>query len=81
MPIIGSALFLNSHLQAAVTQGHRKQESFGLTQDLALQPAFQVDEKLMRKADAIFEKEQEYVVEVASKKDTKEQEFYINEVG
>lgn len=64
-----------------MTQALQKQGSFGLTQDLALQPAFQVDERLLRKANDIFEKEQEFVVEAASKKDIKEQEFYINEVG
>lgn len=53
----------------------------GLTQDLILQPAFQVDDKLLRKADAIFEKEQGYIVEAASKKATKAPEFYVNEVG
>jgi mediator of replication checkpoint protein 1 len=46
-----------------------------------LQPAFQVDEKLLRKADAIFEKEQGYVVEAAGNPDAKESEFYVNEVG
>jgi len=53
----------------------------GLTQDLILQPALQVDDKLLRKADAIFEKEQEYIVEAANKKITKAPEFYVNEVG
>ncbi|KXN87951.1 hypothetical protein AN958_07961 [Leucoagaricus sp. SymC.cos] len=65
----------------APVQDLRRQGSLGLTQDLILQPAFQVDEKLLRKADVIFEKEQEYVVEAASKKGGKEPEFYINEVG
>lgn len=62
-------------------QGLRNQVSLGLTQDLVLQPAFQVDEKLLRKADAIFEKEQEYVVEAVSKRGAKDQEFYVNDVG
>ncbi|KAF9452158.1 hypothetical protein P691DRAFT_772498 [Macrolepiota fuliginosa MF-IS2] len=66
---------------AAPLGGLRRQESLGLTQDLELQPAFQVDEKLLRKADAIFEKEQEYVVEAAVKKSVKEQELYVNDVG
>lgn len=68
-------------LQAAPLGGLRRQESLGLTQDLALQPAFQVDENLLRKADAIFEKEQEYVIEAAANKGAKEQEFYVNDVG
>lgn len=46
-----------------------------------LQPALQVDEKLLRKADMIFEKEQESVVEALNKKDAKEQEVYVNELG
>lgn len=62
-------------------QGLRRQEPLGLTQDLILQPALQVDDKLLRKADAIFEKEQEYIVEAANKKITKAPEFYVNEVG
>jgi mediator of replication checkpoint protein 1 len=59
----------------------RKQESLGLTQDLILQPALQVDEKILRKADTIFEKEQESVVEAMNKKDVKEQEVYVNDLG
>lgn len=65
----------------ALLQGLRRQKPLGLTQDLILQPAFQVDDKLLRKADAIFEKEQGYIVEAASKKATKAPEFYVNEVG
>jgi hypothetical protein len=36
---------------------------------------------LLHKADVIFEKEQEYVVEAAGKTGAKEPEFYVNEVG
>ncbi|KAF5364311.1 hypothetical protein D9756_000776 [Leucocoprinus leucothites] len=63
------------------TQGPRRQESLGLTQDLVLQPALQVDDKLLRRANAIFEKEQEYVVEAAGKKTIKQPQYYVNEVG
>jgi mediator of replication checkpoint protein 1 len=57
-----------------------------LTQDvtsaLHLQPAFQVQESQMRKADAIFEKEQAFVLEAAKKKpENTKSELYINEHG
>jgi len=64
----------------ALLQGLR-QKPLELTQDLILQPAFQVDDKLLRKADAIFEKEQRYIVEAASKKATKAPQLFVNEVG
>ncbi|KAF8076056.1 MRC1-like domain-containing protein [Lyophyllum atratum] len=53
----------------------------GLTQDVALQPAFHVSGNLLRKADQIFEKEQEYVLEAANKKPQKGSELYVNDHG
>ncbi|KAJ6627507.1 hypothetical protein B0H10DRAFT_1994915, partial [Mycena sp. CBHHK59/15] len=56
--------------------------SLGLTQDLDLQPAFQVGDNLKRQADSIFEKEQEYLWEAANRKsETKKEELYINDHG
>jgi mediator of replication checkpoint protein 1 len=57
-----------------------------LTQDvtsaLNLQPAFQVQDSLIRKADAIFEKEQAFVLEAAKKKPDKAgSALYVNEHG
>ncbi|KAJ7499242.1 hypothetical protein FB451DRAFT_31624 [Mycena latifolia] len=57
--------------------------SLGLTQDVDLQPAFEVgDDHLKRQADAIFEKEQEYLWDAASRKaEAKKQELYVNDHG
>ncbi|KAG6866491.1 hypothetical protein C0991_003035 [Blastosporella zonata] len=56
-------------------------DTLDLTQDVTLQPAFEVSGTFLRKADQIFEKEQEYIVEAANKKTPKEQELYVNEHG
>lgn len=58
-----------------------------LTQDFnavnQLQPAFQAGDNFLRKADAIFEKEQEFVVEDAHRKDHKQKkpQLYVNDHG
>ncbi|KAJ7228971.1 MRC1-like domain-containing protein [Mycena pura] len=60
----------------------QKNTTLGLTQDVELQPAFEVGDHLRRQADAIFEKEQVYVWEAAnSKPETKKQDVYINDLG
>jgi mediator of replication checkpoint protein 1 len=63
----------------------KRRDALDLTQDVSvavnLQPAFQVGENLMRKADAIFEKEQAYVVESALHKPHKKPELYVNNHG
>lgn len=48
---------------------------------MGLQPALDVDENIRRQADAIFEKEQEYVVEAANRKPRKEPTVYVNDDG
>ncbi|KAJ7688416.1 MRC1-like domain-containing protein [Mycena rosella] len=54
--------------------------ALGLTQDLDLEPAFEVGDHLKRQADAIFEKEQEYVWNAANRKaDTKKQELFLTQ--
>ncbi|KAJ6567187.1 hypothetical protein DFH09DRAFT_1471055 [Mycena vulgaris] len=56
--------------------------SLGLTQDVDLQPAFEVGDNLKRQADAIFEKEQEYLWDAANRKlETKKPELYVNDHG
>ncbi|KAJ7283474.1 hypothetical protein C8J57DRAFT_1292655 [Mycena rebaudengoi] len=56
--------------------------SLGLTQDVDLQPAFEVGDNLKRQADSIFQKEQEYVWEAANRKsETKRQELYVKDNG
>ncbi|KAF4619463.1 hypothetical protein D9613_005412 [Agrocybe pediades] len=61
----------------------KRQESLNLTQDIAgLQPAFNVDDDLLRKADDIFEKEQALLVESAVKEAPKKKgKVYVNESG
>ncbi|KAK7470981.1 hypothetical protein VKT23_002395 [Stygiomarasmius scandens] len=46
--------------------GLRRTDTLELTQDVALQPALEVDGSLQRRADAIFEKDQEYVLQAAN---------------
>ena len=52
-----------------------------MTLDVGLQPALEVDETIRRQADAIFEKEQEYVVEAAHRKPKKDPTLYVNDDG
>ncbi|KAF5369809.1 hypothetical protein D9758_001353 [Tetrapyrgos nigripes] len=60
----------------------READDLQLTQDVALQPALEVDENLQRRADAIFEKEQEYVVDAANQRPVRTQgTWYITENG
>lgn len=58
-----------------------RSDTLDLTQDVGLQPAFQAGEHLLRKADVIFEKEQEYLLEAAVKKPLKKPELYVNDHG
>ncbi|KAJ7507438.1 hypothetical protein B0H11DRAFT_2271120 [Mycena galericulata] len=56
--------------------------SLGLTQDVVLQPAFEVGDHLKRQADAIFEKEQGYLWDAKNRKaETKKPELYVNDHG
>lgn len=58
----------------------RRTDTLNLTQDVTL--AFQAENKLMRKADAIFEKEQAFVLEAATKEiHNSKPELYVNELG
>ncbi|KAJ7638516.1 hypothetical protein FB45DRAFT_903108 [Roridomyces roridus] len=58
-------------------------KTLGLTQDVDLQPAFQVNDRLKRQADEVFEKEQEFVWEVANENSNTEtkRELYVNDHG
>jgi len=61
-------------------------DTLDLTQDVAaamqLQPAFQAEDSLVRKAEAIFEKEQAFVIEANTKKLGRQPtELYVNELG
>ncbi|KAG7448941.1 uncharacterized protein BT62DRAFT_928949 [Guyanagaster necrorhizus] len=62
----------------------RKTDStdFGLTQDISLGPAFQIgDSSKLKEADAIFEKEQEYLLEEANQVPQKQSNLYVNNDG
>lgn len=52
-----------------------------LTLDVGLQPALEVSSTLRRKADMIFEKEQEYVVAAAQKEQKPKEVLYVNDHG
>ncbi len=53
-----------------------------LTQDISLGPAFQVgDSSKLKEADAIFEKEQEYVLQEANQVPQKQSDLYVNSDG
>ncbi len=60
-------------------EGNAKEIS--LTLDTKLQPALEVNTQTRRKADAIFEKEQNFVLEEALKKPQAKQELYVTENG
>ncbi|KAH7914378.1 MRC1-like domain-containing protein [Hygrophoropsis aurantiaca] len=52
-----------------------------LSLDVGLQPALEVSGTLRRKADGIFEKEQDYIIEAAAKKPTHKEVLYVNDHG
>ncbi|KAK0453298.1 MRC1-like domain-containing protein [Armillaria borealis] len=53
-----------------------------LTQDISLGPAFQVDDSSkLKEADAIFEKEQEYVLQEVNQVPPKQSDLYVNSDG
>jgi mediator of replication checkpoint protein 1 len=56
-------------------------DELSLTLDVGLQPALEVDENRLRQADAIFEKEQAYLVEAANRKPKTKPELYVNDHG
>jgi mediator of replication checkpoint protein 1 len=56
-------------------------DDFSLTLDVGLQPALEVNENRLRLADAIFEKEQAYVIEAANRKPKAKLELYVNDHG
>ncbi|KAH7931349.1 hypothetical protein BV22DRAFT_1053282 [Leucogyrophana mollusca] len=56
-------------------------DELSLTLDVGLQPALEVSGTLRRKADSIFEKEQDYIVEAADKKPKKKEVLYVNDHG
>lgn len=56
-------------------------KELSLTLDTKLQPALEVNSQIKRKADAIFEKEQNFVLEEAVKKPQTKEVLYVTENG
>ncbi|KAH9947256.1 MRC1-like domain-containing protein [Amylocystis lapponica] len=56
-------------------------DGLSLTLDVGLQPALEVSGSLLRKADSIFEKEQEYLADEAIRNPAKKPQLYVNENG
>lgn len=52
-----------------------------LTQDVGLQPALEVSTQVKRRAEVIFDKEQELLVEEANSRSAKDPDLYVNENG
>jgi len=63
------------------TPHRRGRSTLDLTQDIILQPACHIVDGLLHKADQIFEKEQGYLLEAASKKLQREPTLYVNDHG
>ncbi|KAI0347403.1 hypothetical protein BDW22DRAFT_524268 [Trametopsis cervina] len=81
----GFSQFMTPAKDAANLASPRKAatQAFELTLGPSLQPALEVDEKLLQQADEIFEKEQEYVVgdRMASDRPGGNAELYVNKHG
>jgi len=58
-------------------------DDLSLSFDIGLGPALEVSSTLRRKADNIFEKEQEYVIEMANRQQRhdKSPKYYISDNG
>ena len=56
-------------------------QDLALTEDLALQPALDIRQSLLRKADDIFEKEQQLIAEAALHAASPEKPCFVNEHG
>ncbi|KAF4574667.1 hypothetical protein EYR36_006017 [Pleurotus pulmonarius] len=52
-----------------------------LTLDVTLQPALDVSENVRKKADAVFEKEQEYLIDALRPKQSTQPQLFINDHG
>jgi len=72
--------YFQRHSGAEELKKLRHTDTLNLTQDVTL--AFQAENKLIRKADTIFEKEQAFVLEAATRKiHNSKPELYVNELG
>ncbi|KAJ2915033.1 hypothetical protein MD484_g5403, partial [Candolleomyces efflorescens] len=58
-----------------------KKDDLGLTQDIVAVKSLEVKETQIRKADAVFEKEQEYLLDAAFEPKAAKEELYVNEFG
>lgn len=79
---LGAGLSFGSEKNLEFDNLRQNQQPLGLTQDVALRPAFAVSQGKLREADEIFEKEQNAIIEAAlPKAPQREETFYINDHG
>ncbi|KAF9224303.1 hypothetical protein BS17DRAFT_779610 [Gyrodon lividus] len=77
-----SQLFLDEDQSSKGPVGRTENDELSLTLDVGLKPALEVSGTLLRKADNIFEKEQEYVIAAAVEKSDRPKEvLYVNDHG
>ena len=62
-------------------QREQNEKELSLTFDTGLQPALEITSQVRRQAAAIFEQEQNYLIEEASKKRHTEPELYVLDNG
>lgn len=79
----GLSQFFSDEKDEGPSFKERNCNDLALSLDVELQPALEVSSTLRRKADNIFEKEQEYVIEIANdqQKQDNNPEWYIRENG
>lgn len=76
-----SVLFLQKVQAVRGLDGLRKSNVISLTFDGTAQPSLGISGTLFRKAEDIFGKEQEFVVEEANRKPGEKQQLFVNEHG
>ncbi|KAH7888042.1 hypothetical protein F5I97DRAFT_944152 [Phlebopus sp. FC_14] len=76
-----SQLFLDEAASSKKISTKTESEELSLTLDVGLKPALEVSGTLRRKADVIFEKEQEYVAAAGQKDDIPKEVLYVNDHG
>ncbi|KAL4082002.1 hypothetical protein V8B97DRAFT_1879878 [Scleroderma yunnanense] len=80
-PANGLSQFFSDDDMGTPKRAGANANELALTLDVRLQPALEVSSTLIRKADMIFEKEQEYVVAAAQKEQKPKEVLYVNDHG
>ncbi|KAF8845644.1 hypothetical protein BDN67DRAFT_1033013 [Paxillus ammoniavirescens] len=77
-----SQLFSDEDKSSKKSVGRTENDELALTLDVGLKPALEVSGTLLRRADGIFEKEQEYIVAAAAQTSDRPKEvLYVNDHG